>query len=136
MRPLRGPTVVTAVWGGEITAENRAGKIRAGWPIEASNYISSPPSMGVFSRKQSAVVLGEEDWRLHAYLADADVAPGWPTGGLDGGQERHTPAITDIDGERGREVVSASGWVSGFINLFVDHVDGTPVEGYPVRVHR
>ena len=50
----------------------------------------------------------------------------------DGGQELHTPAIADLDGDGQPEIVSASGSTTPGVYLCAWHRDGTTVAGFPV----
>ena len=73
----------------------------------------------------------DQDWTLHAYSADGSMLPGWPEM-CDGGQELHTPAIADLDGDGSPEIVSASGSTTPGVYLCAWHSNGTPVAGFPV----
>ena len=129
--PARRMAVV-AGYGWGVQAEDRRGRTLPGWPVEASNYLTSGPSLAPYRRERTMAVLGEEDWRLHAYTADGQPVPGWPIDSSDGGQERHTPAVANLDGQRGVELVTASGWTSPGVYLFVHGRDGTTMPGYPL----
>lgn len=132
VHPLPGPTVVAGHFGDRIAAHDRRGRLLPGWPVLASNYVSTPPTVARVNPRRSLVVLGEEDWFVHAYRADGTPPRGWPADHGLGGQERHTPAAADVDGVPGAELFTASGWSSPGVYLFGVRADGTLLDGYPV----
>jgi len=130
-----GFEVFSAYWGDELVAYNGAGLILPGWPRTNSNYVATPASLAdVDGEGLDEIFLEEEDWALHAYRANGTVLPGWPTSGP-GGQERHTPAIGDLDGNGDLEIVTASGWTSPGVYILAYHHDGTSVSGFPVLIN-
>ena len=130
-----GLEVFSAYFGGGLVACNGSGATLAGWPLEASNYIASPPSLtDVDGDGLDEIFVEEEDWALHAYRANGTVLPGWPVSG-DGGQERHTPAIGDLDGDGAPEIVTVSGWTSPGIYVHAYHRDGREVAGFPILMN-
>jgi len=76
------------------------------------------------------IFIGEESGGLHAYRADGSVLTGWPVYGS-GGQERHTPAIVDVDNDGDLEIFVASGWITGGVHMFAYHHDGSLLDGFP-----
>lgn len=117
---------------GILTAVNGSGDSLAGWPRYSANYVSTPASLAdVDSDGRDEIFIGEEDWLLHAYKADGSSLAGWPAWGM-GGQERHTPAIDDLDGDGDPEIITASGTGSTGALLFAYHHTGAPVSGFPV----
>lgn len=119
---------------GVIAAYSGSGAELPGWPRDSANFITSPPALAdVDGDGLDEVFIGEEDWRLHAYKSDGTPLPGWPVYVPLGGQERHTPAIADLDGDADLEIVTTSEVVDpGGVYLFAHHHDGTPVNGFPI----
>jgi len=120
--------------GPDLVARSGSGAPLPGWPRQAAGYVATPPSLvDVDGDGLDEVFVGEEDWALHAYRADGRALPGWPRRDPVGGQERHTPAIADLDGDGDLEMVTASEWVSpGGVTLFAYHHDARPVRGFPL----
>ncbi len=117
---------------GGLVAYDGTGTPLPGWPQNSANFVSSPPSLAdIDNDGLDEIFIGEEDWSLHAYRADGTIVPGWPRRGS-GGQQRHTPAIADLDGDSDLEIVTASGWTTPGVYLFAYHHDGTTVQGFPL----
>ncbi|MCK4873746.1 MAG: VCBS repeat-containing protein, partial [Phycisphaerales bacterium] len=135
-----GLEAAVGYWGDELVAYAGDGSVLPGWPVSASNYISTPPALGdVDGDGLDEFFIGEEDWKLHAYRADGTVLPGWPTSGFVGGQERHTPAIADLDGDGDLDLATANGIHS--VSVLFNNGDGTFVtdstywiDDYPISV--
>jgi hypothetical protein len=136
LAPEGAPGVAIAIdkYGSVITVVNGAGQTLAGWPRPVSNYVSTPPSVSNTTGTPAAeLFLGEEDQRLHGYSSDGAVLTGWPVYGT-GGQERHTPAIADLDGDGSPEILTGSGATTPGVYLFAYHADGGLVSGFPFNV--
>jgi len=131
-------TVATALAVGPLYAWNHDGSLVPGWPV-ASLAGAAYPVLGQFDKATSAlevfsahgdgvdeVFLEEEDVQLHAYRADGSVLPGWPVYQAVGGQERHTPALADLDGDGDLEIVTATDTF-----LLAYHHSGMPVTDFP-----
>jgi hypothetical protein len=119
----------------DLIARTGAGLPLLGWPRASANYVATPPSAAdVVGGSLDELFTEEEDWRLHGYAADGQPLPGWPEGEWPhvGGQERHTPAIADLDGDGDLELVTASGSGSTGVHLLAHHHDGSLVDGFPV----
>jgi hypothetical protein len=123
--------LVIGHFGDLITARDPAGNQLPGWPVDSSNYVSTPPSLSRVGG-QPVAVIGEEDWALHAYRKDTSIPAGWPSSATVGGQERHTPATSNVDGTAGAEIFSASGWTSPGVYLFGIRPNGSVLDGYPL----
>lgn len=119
----------------DLVAFSGLGTLLPGWPRTSGNFISTPPSAAdVDGDGLDELFIGEEDRALHAYRGNGAILPGWPVrDATRGGQERHTPAIADLDENGDLEILTASGGVSGIIYLFAYHHDGSPVAGFPVQ---
>ena len=117
-----------------LGAHSGSGAALPGWPRNSANYVASPPSLASIDGSGfDTIFTEEEDWKLHAYRADGTILPGWPATTFVGGQERHTPAIADLDGDGIPEIVTASGSVSpGGVSLLAYRRNGTLVPGFPV----
>jgi hypothetical protein len=116
---------------GIISAYTSNGTPLPGWPINSASSVSTPPTLAdVDGVPADEIFVGEEDGKIHAYRHDGSVLPGWPI--FDGsGQERHTPAIGDLDGDGDLEIVTTSGSRNP-IHLYAYHHDGRIVGGFPV----
>ncbi|HEY6151210.1 MAG TPA: VCBS repeat-containing protein, partial [Gaiellaceae bacterium] len=127
-----GLEVFSAEWDGQFVAYNGAGAILPGWPRPESNYVDTPAALAdVNGDGLDEIFTEEQDWYLHGYSATGTVLAGWPAM-CDGGQELHTPAIADLDGDGIPEIVSASGSTTPGVYLCAYHRDGTSVAGFPV----
>lgn len=119
---------------GVLKALNGSGLSLPGWPRKGANYIGSPPSLAdVDGDGLDEIFTEEEDWKFHAYKADGTLLPGWPANTMQGGQERHTAAIADLNGDGLLEIVTASGSISPLrITLFAYDRTGSLLPGFPV----
>jgi hypothetical protein len=116
---------------GIISAYASDGTHLPGWPINSASYVTAPPTLAdVDGVPLDEIFVGEEDGKLHAYRHDASILTGWPVYDISG-QERHTPAVGDLDGDGDQEIITTSG--SGNpIHLYAYHHNGTLVSGFPV----
>ena len=118
-----------------LVAYNGAGAILPGWPRTSANYVATPPSLAdVNGDGLDEIFIEEEISYLHGYTADGYVLPGWPARCNLAGQDLHTPAIGDLDGDGELEIVSATGSTSAGVLLCAFHHDGTDVAGFPVWI--
>ena len=123
-------------WGtpGKMCAYTGGGASLAGWPFSSANYVASPPALvDIDGDGLDEMFLEEENWEMHAYRADGYPLPGWPVYQPVGGQERHTPAFADLDGDGDIEILAASGWTSPGIYILAYHQDGSVVSGFPLQ---
>jgi uncharacterized repeat protein (TIGR02543 family) len=128
-----GLDVFTGYSPGGLEARAGTGARLPGWPRQASNYVASPATLAdIDGDGIDEIFIEEEDWRLHAYRADGSPVPGWPHAGFYGGQERHTSAVADLDGDGRLEIITASGWTSPGVALLAHRSDGTLMPGFPV----
>jgi subtilisin family serine protease len=118
----------------DLFARTGLGSALHGWPLRSANYVASPPTLAdVDGDGTDEIFVEEEDSALHGYRVDARPVPGWPTRTLLGGQDRHTAAVSDLDGDGRKEIITVSGSTSDGAYLLAYHDDGAPVAGFPVR---
>lgn len=125
--------VFSGHWGtpGKLVAYTGAGSALAGWPRDSANYVTSPAALAdIDGDGADEIFLGEETWTLLAYTAEGNRL--WSAGSSMGGQERHTPAIADLDNNGDLEILTASGSTTDGVYLFAYHHTGTAVAGFPV----
>jgi Calx-beta domain-containing protein/VCBS repeat protein len=124
-------------FGPNLAARSGSGSALPGWP-QRVNFVATPATLSdVDGDGRDEIFVEAEDGRLHAYRADGTTLSGWPSAVASGsGQDRHTPAIADLDGDGIPEVVTVSGSTSLGISLLANHRDGTPVSGFPVMLFR
>ena len=128
-----GLQVFAGHFSGGLVARSGSGGVLPGWPRQGANYIASPATLAdIDGDGIDEIFIEEEDWKLHAYRADGTRVPGWPHAGFYGGQERHTSAVADLDGDGRLEIVTASGWTSNGVALLAHRSDGTLMPGFPV----
>jgi subtilisin family serine protease len=136
-----GLEVFSAAYGAQpdIAARAGSGVLLPGWPRSSANYVAAPATAADLDGDGlDEIYTEEEDWKLHAYRADGTIPTGWPAVQFVGGQERHTPAIIDLDGDGVPDVLTVSGSGSGSDGdgayLLAYRRDGTPISGFPVFV--
>ncbi len=123
--------VFAAFGSGWLSGYAADGAYVPGWPRRVANYVGTPATLANIDAGRWEIFVEEEDWQLHAYRSNGEILPGWPVWDW-GGQERHTPAVADLDGDGDREIVTASGADTGGARLFAYHHDGSLVAGFPV----
>lgn len=119
-----------AMWRGN-------GRALHSWPRRSANYVSTPGmAVDVDGNGTDEAFICEEDWRLHGYRSNHWPLQGWPVyWSGPGGQECHTPAAADLDGDKGVEIVTMTGLTSGGGGqLLAFHADGTPMAGFPLLI--
>ncbi len=116
-----------------LMAFNGNGTPLPGWPRSYTNFTGSPAALGLVGANTRAHIFTEEqDWSMHGYSYAGSILTGWPVTGL-GGQERHTPAIGDLDGDGEPEIVTATGATSSGVYIYAYNSDGSEVPGWPVN---
>ncbi len=129
--------VFIGYWGSEqFVAFDGSGAVLPGWPRPAANFTSTPPALGDINADGiDEIFTNEEDFAIRGYFADGRSVPGSPFYYSDSGQERHTPALADLDGDGTLEVISAGGWTSSVrgigITLFAFRSSGGSLPGFP-----
>jgi len=120
-----GGKIIFGIFGDYIKAVDYTGTQI--WETENDNFISSPGSIAYSDLHGTyGFYTGEENGRMNGYDAgDGSVLAGWPTNYLWGGQERHTPALYDLDGDGLLENISASGSTSSGVAITAVHQDAT-----------
>jgi hypothetical protein len=128
--------------GGAIYAFNRFGELLPGFPryfLEsmvssiALADVDDDGSYEMFIGFSNHYYLQSPDhptygFRLAGLDSYANDLPGWSGGKAMGGVSMMSPAIGDIAGDSGLEVVT----LGGDRKLYAWHVDGTPVNGFPM----
>jgi ELWxxDGT repeat protein len=119
-----------------IFVVNHDGTIAPGWPREADNYISTPPTLADIDDDGTLeILIGEEDRKVHAYRGDGREVPGFPVR-VDHAQNVTGISVADLDGDGDREIVAGNSshiyaWHhrDGNGDGEVDRVAGWPVPG-------
>ena len=115
-----------------LVAYSGLGSRLPGWPGNAANFVASPPGLAdVDGDGLDEIFIEEEIGYLHGYRANGSVLSGWPGRCNQAGQDLHTPAIGDLDGNGDLEIVSATSSTSGGGYLCAFHHDGSYVAGFP-----
>jgi hypothetical protein len=106
----------------------------AGWPV-TNGFATTPGTLAdVEGDGVDEVFFGTSDYTYRAYRADGTVLPGWPRQVFLGAQDRHTPAVTDLDGNGDLEVLGVTDPGNGMVHVLGFHHDGTALAGFPVTV--
>lgn len=128
--------------GGAIYAINRYGELLPGFPrYFLESMVSSIAVADVNEDGSYEMFIGFSDYyysqspdhptfgfRLAGLDSNADDLPGWSGGKVMGGVAMMSPAIGDIAGDSGLEIVT----MGGDRRLYAWHVDGSPVNGFPM----
>ncbi len=128
--------------GGAIYAIDRFGELLPGFPrYFLESMVSSVAMADVNDDGAYEMFIGFSDYyylespdhptfgfRLVGLDSQANDLPGWSGGKVTGGSVMMSPAIGDIAGDSGLEVVV----LAGDRKLYAWHVDGTPVAGFPM----
>jgi hypothetical protein len=141
--PYRTPSAGSPGYcGGAIYAFDRFGDLLPGFPrYFLETVVSSPAMADVNDDGSYEIFIGFGDYyykespdhhtygfRLLGLDSYANDLPGWSGGKVMGGVAMMSPAIGDIAGDSGLEVVT----IAGDRKLYAWHADGTPVDGFPM----
>lgn len=141
--PYESPSIGSPGYcGGSIYAFNRFGALLPGFPrYFLESMFSSLAMADVNDDGEYEIFVGFSGYyhkmspdhptygfRLVGLDSRANDLPGWAGGKVTGGVVTMSPAIGDIAGDSGLEVVV----ISGDRKLYAWHVDGTPVAGFPM----
>lgn len=120
----------------DIFVFNHDGTNVPGWPKISSNYISDPPTLAdIDGDGDLEILIGQEDWHVHAYHHTGESVAGWPVH-VDHGQNVSGITIADIDHDNDVEIFAAN---NNFLYAW-HHMDSDndgkadPVNGWPVAV--
>ena len=123
--------LLRALSGDDLVAYDGAGVTLPGWPRNSANYVATPPSLAMWTA--TASTRSSSKRRTGGCMRTGRTARSSPAGPSASGQERHTPAVGDLDGDSvpgNRHGVRRD--QSPGVYLFAYHPDGTPVAGFPV----
>jgi parallel beta-helix repeat protein len=109
---------------------------QVGWPVRTAGGVESSPAIADLDGDLNnglEVVVGSNDGFVYAWHHDGTRVNGWPIDVSEGGTSGilSSPAIGDIDGDGGLEVVIGS-WHSG--KVWAWHHNGACVEGWPIQL--
>lgn len=108
----------------------------AGYGYEI-NYISDAPvAADIDGDGDLEILIGGEDWKVHAWHHDGTKVTGWPVS-LSNNQNATAVAVGDIDGDGNVEIVAAESTTYGtevYGSIYAWHHDGTPVAGWPIDI--
>ena len=127
-------------FGGDdsLFAIDAAGNSKPGWPLELFAVSQSPPTLADLDGdgRLEVIVGAQGDECLHVIDGSGEALPGWPIhvevvnpGGTVFCRIHSQPLVADIDGEPGLEII-----VKAWYHVFAFHVDGTPVNGFPLEL--
>ena len=152
IRGNRRPEVVAAALDGRVYAWRRDGRPVRGFPVridahrppsperDAAIY-ASPALAQLDGRGRLDVVVGAADGHVYAWNGRGRRLPGWPVEARDGDDRERvvsSPAVGDIDGDGGPDVVEASAEVYGSTpetegRVYAWDARGRPKPGWPIR---
>lgn len=108
-----------------------------GWGAQYNyeiNYISDAPLLADLDNDGFLeIIVGGEDWKLHAWHKDGSVVLGWPVT-IQNSQGISTPAVGDINSDGKPEIVAVESGSGYNGKIYAWNTDGTSVSGWPVNV--
>ncbi len=108
-----------------------------GWGAQYNyeiNYISDAPALADLDNDGFLeIIVGGEDWKLHAWHYDGTVVFGWPVS-IQNSQGISTPAVGDINLDGKPEIVAVESGSGSNGKIYAWNRDGAPVSGWPVNV--
>jgi len=102
------------------------------------NYITQTPVLAdIDDDEYLEILVGGEDYKLHAWHHDGTIVSGWPVD-VEHNKKIITPAVGDIDGDGLPEIVAVERTKYGdenYGNIYAWNGDGSPVSGnWPVDI--
>ncbi len=147
--------IVVATMRGAVHVFGADGATRMGFPVLLDPILSTDPAYQIDDGILGAPVLSDLDGdgrldiiaagfdgKVYAWTPDGALLPGWPIvprwdAGIEGREHIvSSPAVGDLDGDGLPEVVFGTNEAidDEHAPLFAYHGDGTPLDGWPVRM--
>jgi len=132
--------IVAGDYSGFCHAWHHDGAVVSGWPVDLNpdhSYpgwvLSSPAAVDCESDGRYEIVIGSDDDRLFVLRGDGSAVSGWPK--LLPFGFRSSPAIADLATGMPYlqpEIVIGHRSNSGDLRLYAFHLDGAPLDGWPI----